>query len=106
QGQRYVEILAPALKFHHAIGLSLRCSLGQWQATRCRKDRAEIDRTDSHRGAVPRRDRLNALCAEKRPRRHERYVVVDMLCHHCLASSCKRSIYWRPKIASSPRRAP
>src|SRR3546814_6870304 len=52
QVQRHAEKFAPALQFHHAIGLALRCPLGHRQAAGDREDPAEIDRHHLHDSAV------------------------------------------------------
>src|SRR3546814_1528832 len=70
QVQRHAEKFAPALQFHHAIGLALRRPLGQRQAAGDREDPAEVDRHHLHDGAVFLHHGVEAWRAEIRSEEH------------------------------------
>src|SRR3546814_7043511 len=70
-------MVAPALQFHHPVGLALWRSLRQRQAAGLRKDHVVVDRADRHRGPGLARDVDEPLGAEIGPGARGREVVVD-----------------------------
>src|ERR1700684_648557 len=71
-----VQMITPAGEFLQTVGLALRGTLRQRQATRLGENSAEVDRIDAHLRVASHCHGLDPGGAEVRPGRVERDVVV------------------------------